>query len=59
MSLVGPRPNVKRETKLYTVEEKRLLTVRPGITDFASIVFADEGEILSGLPDPTSLIINQ
>ena len=52
MSLVGPRPNVKRETKLYTVEEKRLLTVRPGITDFASIVFADEGEILSGLPDP-------
>jgi lipopolysaccharide/colanic/teichoic acid biosynthesis glycosyltransferase len=46
MSLVGPRPNVKRETNIYTIEEKKLLTVRPGITDFASIVFADEGDIL-------------
>ena len=35
MSLVGPRPNVKRETDLYTIEEKKLLTVRPGITDFS------------------------
>lgn len=52
MSLVGPRPNVKRETDLYTPEEKRILTVRPGITDFASIVFSDEGAILSGKPDP-------
>lgn len=52
MSLVGPRPNVKRETDLYTPEERRLLTVRPGITDFASIVFSDEGEILKGSSDP-------
>ncbi len=52
MSLVGPRPNVERETVLYTPEEKRLLTVRPGITDLASIVFADEGEILQGSADP-------
>jgi lipopolysaccharide/colanic/teichoic acid biosynthesis glycosyltransferase len=52
MSLVGPRPNVKRETDLYTREEKKLLTVRPGITDFASIVFSDEGEILADKPDP-------
>lgn len=52
MSLVGPRPNVKRETDLYTSEEKKLLSVRPGITDFASIVFSDEGEILKGKPDP-------
>lgn len=52
MSLVGPRPNVKRETDLYTSEEKRLLSVRPGITDFASIVFSDEGDILAGKPDP-------
>src|SRR5204863_5975291 len=37
---------------LYTREEKKLLTVRPGITDFASIVFADEGEILRGSRDP-------
>ena len=52
MSLVGPRPNVKRETDLYTNKEKKLLSVKPGITDFASIVFADEGEILSGQSDP-------
>jgi lipopolysaccharide/colanic/teichoic acid biosynthesis glycosyltransferase len=52
MSLVGPRPNVERETILYTPEEKRLLEVRPGITDLASIVFSDEGEILRGSPDP-------
>ena len=52
MSLVGPRPNVKRETDLYTTEEKKLLTVKPGITDFSSIVFSDEGEILKDQPDP-------
>ena len=53
MSLVGPRPNVKRDTDLYTSTEKRLLTVKPGITDFASIVFADEADILKDYPDPT------
>lgn len=52
MSLVGPRPNVKRETDLYTTEEKRLLSVKPGITDFSSIVFSDEGEILKDKEDP-------
>ena len=52
MSFVGPRPNVKRETDLYTLEEKALLSVRPGITDLASIVFSDEGEILSNSQDP-------
>mgnify|MGYP003686530825 CR=1 FL=1 len=52
MSLVGPRPNIKRETDLYTEEEKELLTVRPGITDFSSVVFADEGDILVNHPDP-------
>jgi len=52
MSLVGPRPNVKRETDLYTLEERRLLIVRPGITDFSSIVFYDEGEVLQDQIDP-------
>jgi lipopolysaccharide/colanic/teichoic acid biosynthesis glycosyltransferase len=52
MSLVGPRPNVKRETDLYTEAEKRLLSVQPGITDFASIVFSDEGDILKDHDDP-------
>jgi lipopolysaccharide/colanic/teichoic acid biosynthesis glycosyltransferase len=52
MSLVGPRPNVTREVALYTVDEQRLLSIPPGITDPASIVFADEGEILRGSDDP-------
>ena len=52
MSLVGPRPNVERETRMYTPVEKRLLSVRPGITDYASIVFADEGDILKEYADP-------
>lgn len=52
MSLVGPRPNVKRETDLYTPVEQVLLSVKPGITDFASIVFADEGDILKDKADP-------
>lgn len=52
MSLVGPRPNVKRETDIYTSTERELLSVKPGITDFASIVFADEGEILSNAKNP-------
>ena len=52
MSFVGPRPNVKRETDLYTSKEKQLLTVCPGITDFSSIVFSDEGDILKSSSDP-------
>jgi lipopolysaccharide/colanic/teichoic acid biosynthesis glycosyltransferase len=52
MSLVGPRPNVVREVALYTELERRLLSVRPGITDLASIVFADEGDILRDSTDP-------
>lgn len=52
MSLVGPRPNVKRETDLYTSQERRLIEVRPGITDISSIVFSDEGDILKDQADP-------
>lgn len=49
MSLVGPRPNTRAwGVDLYTPDEMRLLTVRPGITDFSSIVFSDEGDILKG-----------
>ncbi|MFK8030853.1 MAG: sugar transferase [Gammaproteobacteria bacterium] len=59
MSLVGPRPNVMRwGVELYTDEEKGLLSVRPGITDFASIVFSDEGHILAGRDNP-DLAYNQ
>jgi lipopolysaccharide/colanic/teichoic acid biosynthesis glycosyltransferase len=52
MSLVGPRPEVQSEVDLYTHEERRLLTVRPGITDYSSIEFHDEGDILRGSVDP-------
>ena len=58
MSLVGPRPNVARDVALYTSEEKKLLSIRPGITDFSSIVFADEGSILEGAENP-DLLYNQ
>ena len=52
MSLVGPRPNTLREVEKYTAAERRLLSVRPGITDIASIVFSDEGEIIKDAADP-------
>ena len=52
MSLVGPRPQVKRDVDIFTDVERRLLDVQPGITDLSSIVFADEGDILKGSPDP-------
>jgi lipopolysaccharide/colanic/teichoic acid biosynthesis glycosyltransferase len=58
MSLVGPRPNVKAEVDLYTDAEKELLSVKPGITDFSSIVFSDEGKILENKEDP-DLAYNQ
>jgi len=58
MSLVGPRPNLKNETDLYTDFEKELITIKPGITDFASIVFSDEGKILENKEDP-NLAYNQ
>lgn len=53
MSIVGPRPQVRHwGVDLYTAEEMQLLLVRPGITDLASIVFSDEGDILSGAEHP-------
>jgi len=59
MSLVGPRPNVMRwGVELYTDEEMRLLSVRPGITDYSSVVFSDEGAILASMENP-DLAYNQ
>ena len=53
MSLVGPRPEVQKFVDMYTSEEKVILTVRPGITDWSSIKFHNEGEIIeaSGISD--------
>ena len=52
MSFVGPRPEVLAEVARYTAEEKDLLLVRPGITDWASIKFHHEGRITKGTSDP-------
>ena len=52
MSFVGPRPSVKRDTDLYTKLELKLLSIKPGLTDFASIVFSDESNILADSKDP-------
>jgi lipopolysaccharide/colanic/teichoic acid biosynthesis glycosyltransferase/glycosyltransferase involved in cell wall biosynthesis len=52
MSMVGPRPQVKWAVDLYGPHERQLLSVRPGITDYASIRFRNEADILKGAPDP-------
>ncbi len=52
MSIVGPRPEVPQEVATYSDEEKRILLVKPGMTDYASILFNNEGEILKGSSDP-------
>lgn len=52
MSLVGPRPQVQWAVDLYTPEQRLVLTVPPGITDYASVRFPNEGEILKGSTDP-------
>lgn len=52
MSFVGPRPEVPQEVALYDADERALLSVRPGITDWASIRFRNEGAMLRGAADP-------
>jgi lipopolysaccharide/colanic/teichoic acid biosynthesis glycosyltransferase len=52
MSLVGPRPEVQHYVDMYTEEEKAILSVKPGITDWATLWNPDEGAVLAGSPDP-------
>ena len=52
MSLVGPRPEVRKYVDLYTPEQMRVLDVRPGITDMASICYRNENELLETVEDP-------
>jgi lipopolysaccharide/colanic/teichoic acid biosynthesis glycosyltransferase len=52
MSFVGPRPEVPAYVEKFTEEERKILSVRPGITDWASLWDVDEGAILAGSPDP-------
>ncbi len=59
MSLVGPRPEVQRYTDIYSSEQRRVLEVKPGITDYASIEYADESEILAKAENPEKTYIDQ
>lgn len=59
MSFVGPRPEVKKYTDLYNAEQKKVLSVAPGITDYASIKFRNENDLLSVSDDPEKLYIDQ
>ncbi len=59
MSLVGPRPEVRRYVDCYTDEQKRVLEIRPGITDYASIEYIDENRILAQADDPDKTYIEE
>lgn len=59
MSLVGPRPEVKKYVEMYSAEQKKVLSVRPGMTDYASIEYADENRLLAQSEDPEQLYINE
>ena len=58
MSLVGPRPEVPRYVNMYTEEQRRVLDVKPGITDLASIRYRDENELLGKAENPDEFYIN-
>lgn len=59
MSIVGPRPEVRRYVDLYNQEQRKVLLVLPGITDYASIAFRNENEILAAAADPEYLYIHE
>lgn len=59
MSLVGPRPEVPLYVDMYTVEQKKVLSVLPGITDYASIRYVDENEILGKAENPHQTYIDE
>lgn len=59
MSLVGPRPEVKKYVDLYTAEQRQVLSVRPGITDYASIKFINENDILVKSDDPERMYVKE
>ncbi len=58
MSLVGPRPEVRKYVEMYTPEQRKVLTVKPGLTDYASIRYMDENKVLAKSNDPERTYIN-
>lgn len=59
MSVVGPRPEVRRYVDLYNAKQKRVLNVLPGITDYASIAYRNENELLASATDPEAFYISE
>ena len=59
MSLVGPRPEVRKYVNLYNDEQKKVLQVKPGITDYASIEYADENALLEKSSDPLKTYVEE
>ncbi len=59
MSLVGPRPEVKKFVDLYSEDQLKVLSVRPGLTDIASIEYRNENELLEGKADPIDFYIQE
>ncbi len=59
MSLVGPRPEVRKYVDIYTPEQLRVLDARPGITDYASIEYSNENDLLAKSPDPEKTYIEE
>jgi lipopolysaccharide/colanic/teichoic acid biosynthesis glycosyltransferase len=59
MSIVGPRPEVPKYVAMYNDEQKKVLTVTPGITDYASIVYASENDLLARADNPEEIYINK
>ncbi len=59
MSMVGPRPEVKKFVDLYTEDQKKVLSIKPGITDYASIEFVNENEILDKADNPEKMYVEE
>jgi lipopolysaccharide/colanic/teichoic acid biosynthesis glycosyltransferase len=59
MSLVGPRPEVRKYVNLYTNKQMQVLTIKPGISDYASIKYFNENEVLSKSVNPEETYINE
>lgn len=59
MSIVGPRPEVRKYVDMYTPEQMKVLSVRPGLTDYASIKYVNENEVLAASDNPEQTYIDE
>jgi lipopolysaccharide/colanic/teichoic acid biosynthesis glycosyltransferase len=59
MSIVGPRPEVKKYVDMYSEEQRKVLSVRPGLTDYASIEYSRESELLGKAADPEKVYVEE